>query len=62
MSWLAFVYMVFAVILGFFAGYYFIVANLLRNQIIHLNNKLEATYELMNFFNELNEEPVDSED
>lgn len=65
MSWLTFAYSFFAVIIGFFAGYYFVVAILLRKQVIDLLKKLETAYEITNFLSgleELDNESSDSED
>lgn len=63
MSWLTFAYALFAVALGFFAGYYFVIANLLRNDVIELNRKLNSTYEFLNFLEELSDDTtVESEE
>lgn len=62
MTWLSFAYMVAAVILGFFTGYYFILAYSLRKQVIYLTEKLDATYELIDFAQLLQEESTQSED
>ena len=62
MSWLTFAYAFFAVVIGFFAGYYFILSYMLRNQVIQLTRKLDSTYELMDFMDQLrSEESTDSE-
>ena len=53
MTWLGFAYTFFAVVIGFFAGYYFVVANVLRKQVIDLLQKLETAYEISNFMDGL---------
>jgi len=62
MTWLSFAYMVATVILGFFTGYYFILAYSLRKQVIYLTKKLNATYELIDFAQLLQEESTQPED
>ena len=63
MSWLGFAYVFFAVVLGFFAGYYFVLCLFLRNQIIDLIKKLETAYSITDFLNELEDsESINSED
>jgi hypothetical protein len=56
MSWLSFAYCVFAVIIAFFSGYYFLACLLMRREIIKLNQQLETAYELADFLHQLDQD------
>lgn len=62
MSWLTFAYAIFTLLIGFFAGYYFVLCMFLRRQVIEALQKLQTAYELTSFIEELEELNNESED
>lgn len=62
MSWLTFAYAVFTLLVGFFAGYYFVLCMFLRRQVIEVLQKLQTAYALTSFMDGLEELNNESED